>query len=500
MVRNWIICAALSLALSGWFAGASAQSNIRNGGPLSSIQAMFANDEVVAPDSYQVLDPQVVRIVAPVFDPNTGEHLGTYTGSGFVLNDDGYVATNWHVVVKNEYYPEQGRDGRLVIGADTFDKIYVGQSGAYSMVEEVVWRDSDLDLAVLKLDKPLGTPAVLARVEPDRDGGVVAVGYPANSDKLAYADRADGLREYLERMFSLDSVISRGNLQTVHEDRTWWGDTLPEPLPLKIIGHGAIINKGNSGGPLFDSCGRVIGVNTQKPSTEGRVIVEGGKATVQMSSNEGVYLASHAIELINVLEDLRIPFQAGSNACVLRPPGPVLDPSVIGLAFASLLSLGIAVFALMRQPVRQAISSGMTGLVGRPGGLNRSPEQRRGGHDRRPRSAAASGAGVVLDSMDSSGRLVRLEVPKAEADRSADGFVIGRVAELCHANLDDPMVSKRQARIFWQDGAVTIEDLNSTNTTLVNGEELQPFTPHKLRNGDILLLGALEYAVTISIK
>ncbi len=50
-------------------------------------------------------------------------------------------------------------------------------------------------------------------------------------------------------------------------------------------------------------------------------------------------------------------------------------------------------------------------------------------------------------------------------------------------------VSRKHAQIYFRDGELYIEDLDSSNGTMLNGEELQPFQAHKLRDGDEIILG-----------
>jgi S1-C subfamily serine protease len=472
---------------------------------LEMVSDIFQNEEGIPPDSWEVLDPQVVRIVSLVTDRNGNLTGSVSTGSGFVLNDEGYVATNWHVVHNLDTMKYvKGSDGRLKLGADTYQFILVGQNGKYTQAERVTWTDSDLDLAVVKLEEPLGTPVVLSAFVPERDDRVTAVGYPGNSDKLAFAEETQDIDTILERFFSLDSVTSRGTYQTLHSDRTWDLVDLPDPLAINIVAHSATINKGNSGGPLFDACGRVIGVNTQKPASTG-VAMTGkadaqGNVPVEISSNEGVYFALHASEIEKALKAQGVSFRSSDGICRAWTPKKPLDPTVIGLAVASLLSLGIAIFALKRAPVRQIITSGMSSLVGRTGHVRPPSGGERVHGGGRPAPKPGTSGAVILDAMEPSGRLVRIEISRSVADRSPDGFVVGRMADICHASVSDKLLSKRQARFYWTNGELVVEDLNSTNPTSVNGEELAPFEPHRLRNGDVLLMGSLEYTVTISIR
>lgn len=149
-------------------------------------------------------------------------------GSGFILDEAGHVATNYHVV--------QGPGGRGVA-----QRIAVLLPGEEQPVDaRVVGADPPTDLAVLRID-PGGrrlTPVELGSAEALEVGAdVVAIGY------------ALGLEG--------DPTVTRGVLsargRVIQEDRY----SIPDAIQTD-----ASINPGNSGGPLVDAWGRVVGINT----------------------------------------------------------------------------------------------------------------------------------------------------------------------------------------------------------------------------------------------
>jgi pSer/pThr/pTyr-binding forkhead associated (FHA) protein len=58
-------------------------------------------------------------------------------------------------------------------------------------------------------------------------------------------------------------------------------------------------------------------------------------------------------------------------------------------------------------------------------------------------------------------------------------------------------VSRRHAALFWQNRVLCIEDLGSTNGTLVNGKKLHPHTAHVLGDGDVVQLGFLQFRLRL---
>ena len=193
---------------------------------------------------YQRYAQGVVEIIASFssganqqfFRPNGGTQTQRALGSGFVVSNDGYILSNAHVVSDNG---ETVKTVKVVFkGAGTQTKTVTGT---------VVGADNTSDVALIKVDPaksgaldpiPLGDSSAVEPGEP-----VVAIGNP-----LGYS-------------FSITegivSAINR-NLQSPN------GATISNGIQTD-----AAINEGNSGGPLIDSSGEVIGINEQIASTTG---------------------------------------------------------------------------------------------------------------------------------------------------------------------------------------------------------------------------------------
>jgi len=181
---------------------------------------------------YRALAPGVVTIVArasgALDDPRGGQ------GSGFVVDGDGYVLTNAHVIRSEPPALERA------------DKVYV-QFGDGNRVEaKVVGDDLFSDVALLRVD-PKGltlTPLRLGSGSGLRIGDdVVAIGSPFDESQSLSVGVISGLDR------TIDSLTSFKTGDAIQTD--------------------AAINHGNSGGPLIDARGRVIGINAQIASTGG---------------------------------------------------------------------------------------------------------------------------------------------------------------------------------------------------------------------------------------
>jgi S1-C subfamily serine protease len=189
-------------------------------GKALSINEIFRRD---APGVVQVTSTQIVRTnVDPFFGfglPQTEEQKAL--GSGFVIDKAGHVVTNYHVVA----------------GAKTVE---VSFSNSDNMKARVVGSDPSTDIAVLQVNARSRALTPLAFGNSDRvrvGDSVVAIGNPLGYDRSVTA----GIVSAVQRAISA-----------------------PNQYPIDhVIQTDAPINHGNSGGPLINSRGQVIGVNAQ---------------------------------------------------------------------------------------------------------------------------------------------------------------------------------------------------------------------------------------------
>jgi len=157
--------------------------------------------------------------ISPFGEPEGG---GTATGSGFLIDTEGHIVTNNHVVEEAD---------RVEVKLGSSDTTYTA---------EVVGSDPATDVALLKVDAPaerlhplaLGDSSQVQVGEP-----VVAIGNPFGLDRTV----TSGIVSALQRQIQAPNGFSISH----------------------VIQTDAAINPGNSGGPLIDSSGNVIGINSQ---------------------------------------------------------------------------------------------------------------------------------------------------------------------------------------------------------------------------------------------
>jgi S1-C subfamily serine protease len=156
------------------------------------------------------------------------------TGSGAVIDDGGYILTNNHVVTLAGSV-EEGQDIAVVFNDGTRVKA------------AIVGRDPKTDLAVLKIDVPNPTVLQLGKSADLSVGDtVIAIGSP-----LGFAD-----------------TVTQGIVSALHR-AVASPNADGEPAIYDGIQTDAAINQGNSGGPLVDSTGALVGINTNLQSADG---------------------------------------------------------------------------------------------------------------------------------------------------------------------------------------------------------------------------------------
>jgi putative serine protease PepD len=193
----------------GLIAGSSSAATSSN--PSTSTRVV--SDESTAKSVYNGAKDAVTNIVS-----DTGQ--GQATGSGFVVSSDGLIVTNEHVV-----------DGATKV------QVKIGTSGK-AQDATIVGADASRDLALLKVD------ASNLKTLPLGDSSTVGVG------DATYA---------IGNPLGLDHTLTTGIVSALNRD-------LQSPNGAKISGAiqtDAALNPGNSGGPLLDQDGKVIGVNAQ---------------------------------------------------------------------------------------------------------------------------------------------------------------------------------------------------------------------------------------------
>lgn len=219
-----------------------------------SIANVTAKDPLTASQIYQTYVGSTVGITTEIVTTNYfGQPVSqAAAGSGFVISDDGYILTNYHVIKGASSIKVAFMDGT------NYDATLVGG-------------ESENDIAVLKINASGLSPVVLGNSDNVQVGEqVVAIGNPLG--ELTYS-MTQGIISAKDRSITMSDGTVMNMLQT---------DTA--------------INNGNSGGPLFDMYGQVIGITSAKLSSSGS---SSSEATI-----EGLGFAIPINDIRGMVEDI----------------------------------------------------------------------------------------------------------------------------------------------------------------------------------------------------
>ncbi len=231
------------------------QSSLQTEQPQAKLTISSTEIQTTITQVVETVGPAVVTVVTTIPDRRSGFRVitgGTSSGSGVIISAEGYILTNNHVV--------EGGSGYTVILANGLEK-----------TAKLIGTDAYSDLAVLKVEGDLPAVAALGNSNILKRGeSVIAIGSPLGDFKNSVTvgvvsatgrslDTGDG--------YSMDGLIQTD----------------------------AAINQGNSGGPLINLAGQVIGINTMIVRSSGSsTVVEGLGFAVPSSTAQDV--ASRIIE------------------------------------------------------------------------------------------------------------------------------------------------------------------------------------------------------------
>ena len=201
---------------------------------VNTADVSFKNDSTLSiTEAFEKVAPAVVTVSTKGVTSN-GFFQQQYegVGSGFIINEDGYILTNYHVI-------------------EGASEISVTLSDNTTVAAKVVNYDENQDVAMLKItDSDVKIPAVVELGDSDqlRQGeSVIAIGTPLSTNLSQTV--TNGIVSALNRNVETESGVMQNLIQT-----------------------DASINPGNSGGPLVNTRGQVVGINTMKATgtdTEG---------------------------------------------------------------------------------------------------------------------------------------------------------------------------------------------------------------------------------------
>ena len=247
-----VVALALCCSLLGGAVGAGAMAigtsmtGTSGGSRSSSTSTILQGDRPTSAINVSKIDTSKEMTAAEVYAANVNSTVGITTsittnywgyqttaaasGSGFILTQDGYILTNYHVIEGASTVKVTAYDGT------TYDAAVIGG-------------DEDYDIAVIKVEGTNFQPVVIGKSGSVQIGETVAaVGNPLG--ELTFS-MSQGIVSCVNRAINVDGK------------------------PFNMIQVDCSINPGNSGGPLFNSYGEVIGIVSAKYSSYSNTTVEG---------------------------------------------------------------------------------------------------------------------------------------------------------------------------------------------------------------------------------
>lgn len=354
------------------------------------------------------------------------------TGSGFVVHklsqDELLFVTNEHVA--------SSRSNNYVVGFLSEEGLN-GLTGAkYALYKgELIASDPERDLALLRLRRGPDSPAMDIRPLEIFAGGL---GQGMEVASFGYPGIADDSKGHYDPKFYQSSLTS-GVVSRISDSDSW--SNTGSDIDVEVIHHDAPINSGNSGGPLVNNCGQVLGVNSKFRTK---------------SQGSEVYYASSASELIHFLDAQNVPYGSVHADCAASG-GTGRNQGLFGQlsdrTFYSLLSLlvitvlgGGAVFLLRRKQLADAAQK-----------------------DKQRVSGSGSSRGMIeIGFEDQSQKKHNVKISGAQL---SSGVSIGRDSS-SDISISDPKASRQHARLELKGRKLVLRDLNAANGTFVDGQQL----------------------------
>ena len=299
--------ACLSNFGNAWQARETANVAMAEEAPRGISEPSSVSDEQNSIEVYKTLSPGVAFITSTSYQEDFwgGVQEGKGSGSGSVIDNQGHILTNYHVI-------EDSQKLTVSLGGD---KVYPAK---------IIGGDPDTDLAVIKIEPPASGLTVVPLGDSDKlsvGQKVLAIGNPFGLDRTLTTGVISGLQRPIR---ARNNRPIEGAIQT-----------------------DASINPGNSGGPLLDKFGRMIGINSQILSPAGGSVGVGFAIPVNIAKRVVPQLVQYgevrrpklganlySVEQLSN-QGLRLPVDKGLLVRSSLPGGPADRAGIRGISQTS---------------------------------------------------------------------------------------------------------------------------------------------------------------------
>jgi len=404
---------------------------------LLGVTFLIFSLEGVAKNNVNNSDDAVILLVVI----KNGKPIGF--GTGFVIAPQ-VIVTNFHVA---------GVDDVMVLTPGKKESVKPFKTTK-------LWGSADYDLQLLRVNNLNTAPLNITTASIAKGSDIKAIGFPMVAEDPIEFD-------------GVESTVTKGIVGRIIEAS--WNEGGPK---FNVIQHSASINKGNSGGPLLDLCGRVVGINTRKAPS----IVDIKSGIGVTSQSEGIFFASSIDVLVNELKKLNISPTIKSEPCEfsVNPNSSTLisgfqnskfiTASVIG----ALLLASLAVFFSLKRKevIRETFTQFQRRSLSKEAPINNVSQNK-----------------YQLCGNDSNGHNIRILIDHKFSLGSR--IRIGRDPNLVDISINDQTVSREHAVIEINQSGLRVGDLNSTNGTWINSNRVhEKFMDLKI--GQTLTLGKVN--------
>ena len=408
---------------------------------LNTVLFFSLSCSLIANDKLTQIDNSVLRI--GIFD-NKG--LAS-AGTSFCVSENVFV-TNYHVVQLAVENPDKYK---LMALAEYTDKIILKEAN-------VLHYAPNKDLAIIKVEGVSRKPVVFSRnadIEQSQD--VYAIGFPVSSDNALNAN--------IIQPTSTKGIISKLDAFSL----------IPNSQNTRMIITDATMNPGNSGGPLINKCGHVVGINESKISGNIKILAH----------IDNVYYAVHANELIDLLDANNLKYKIASDSCdELIENIEILGfnsstSNIIIISFILLVILIAVIFWILKlQSNTKVGKEDLSILVQEKMKKHTQPHQ--------PINVPQTKR-ITLIPNGLNPNIVLEQNIKKTLGRSPDNSIV----------VNNEYISKHHLTVLFDGAYVYIEDLNSTNGSYFDGEKLTPGKSMRFPDGKRLLVGSRDVIYTL---
>lgn len=356
--------------------------------------------------------------------PDKDGTMNYWRGTGFFVGEAGkdpqYIVTNCHVVEEFILAGKALGGGELHVRFDKDD-----EAEAY-----LVDYDAEKDVAILRLAETTDKRVSLQIRVPQEDSlgsEAYAVGYPAAADLTVTA---------VNSFSQKDATVTTGSISRFLTE---------SGTGRKLIQTDAALGGGNSGGPLIDGSGAVIGINT---------------AGSKLDSN--LFYAVSVSEVLPLLDKNSIPYS-------LAPEAKSGGSTMLYVGIGAVAVAVIAILAVVLSKKKKAPAA--------------------------PKGQKEKGVPVLRSMAPQHGGMV--------VQLHGQPVQIGRDGAVCRLVYQDgtPGVSGRHCQVSFEQGEFVLTDLNSTyGTFLSNGQRVAPNSPVKLAPKSSFYLGEADNTVYVDLE